>query len=91
MNAQLEKTGCPIPFSAALEASAWREYLQRFTNQIDCTHCKREFMQDTEYGTWHPSEACEFGSEPDVTVQPIVTQQGWFCGEDCHAEHMEAA
>lgn len=84
-NAQLEKTACRIPFSAALEASAWREFLQRFTNQIDCTRCKREFTQDTSDGRWYPSEEINFGADPRVwdEVHPILTQRGWFCGEGC--------
>lgn len=74
-----------IPFSAALEASAWREYLQRFTNQGECAGCKREFMEDTETRRWYPSEVCEFGSVPDRSdeVHPVSTQRGWFCSEDC--------
>lgn len=91
MNEQRSKmTACQIPFSAALDGSAWREFLKRFTNQIDCTHCKREFTQDTETRRWYPSEACLFGRECSRSdeVHPVETQRGWFCGEECHGEHL---
>lgn len=88
MNAQLEKTPCRIPFSAALEASAWREFLQRFSHQQSCDGCQREFTQDTNTGRWYPSEEVEFGAEPwrSDEVHPVVTQQGWFHSEDCHMD-----
>lgn len=83
-------TPCHIPFRDALENAAWSAFQQRFTNQTDCTHCKREFTQDTEDRRWYPSDAIMFGADPDRAdeVQPITTQQGWFCGEDCRDEHL---
>jgi hypothetical protein len=86
----MEMTPCRIPFSAALAASAWSEYLKRFTNETNCTHCKREFTNDTFDRCWYRSEDCEFGMEPrwSDSITPVIAQQGWFCGEECRDEYL---
>lgn len=76
-----------------METYEWGEFLKRFTNQTDCTHCKREFTQDTEDRRWYPSGEINFGAEPErqYEVEPIQTMHGWFCGEECYDEYLEAA
>jgi hypothetical protein len=90
---QLKKTPCLIPFSAAVERYHEDEHHQRFTNQTDCAHCKREFTEDTENRRWYPSEEITYGAEPHSwdRVVPVQTQHGWFCSERCHDKHVAEA
>ena len=80
-------TACHI---VTLESYEWGEFLKRFTNQIDCTHCHKEFTEDTEDRRWYPSSEINFGAEPERSdeVHPVKTQHGWFCGEECQDEYL---